>query len=294
MTPPAPRMDPGEAVRLRVRHITRFDYDAPVTQAHSEVRKTPITTPLQKIITTAMTITPDTRLGSRVDHFGNVVRHFNLMEPHDCVEIVAEAVVETTNAVHWAPVLEDDPRPWEQRWAEFLAWSPGVPELPEYGTVRHPVIKGMPGADFTGAVQMLANHFFSEFRYDPDVTHVHSTPQELFQYGGGVCQDLAHAMIGVLRREGIPARYVSGYIYDPKQDDAGDHLRGALATHAWVQTWHPELGWVGIDPTNDKLVDWQYVLVAVGRDYFDVQPVRGVFLGGSGQRLDVSVSVSRD
>ena len=166
--------------------------------------------------------------------------------------------------------------------------------LNEYGEVGHRVTMAMDGADFSAALIELAHYFFSRFRYDPDVTHVHSSPKVLFEQGGGVCQDLAHAMIGVLRLSGVPARYASGYIYDPKQDEEGQHLRGALATHAWLQVWHPELGWVGIDPTNNKLVDWQYSLIGVGRDYFDVQPVRGVFMGSGDQTLTVSVSVSRD
>jgi transglutaminase-like putative cysteine protease len=86
---------------------------------------------------------------------------------------------------------------------------------------------------------------------------------------------------------------VSGYVYDPVDPDEGDPVRGASASHAWVQVWHPELGWVGIDPTNDKLVDWQYVRVAVGRDYTDVQPLRGVFVGPLEQSLDVEVHVKR-
>ena len=115
----------------------------------------------------------------------------------------------------------------------------------------------------------------------------------LFEAGGGVCQDLAHATIGVLRLAGVPCRYVSGYVYDPAGDEEGEHVEGSAASHAWVQVWHPRLGWVGIDPTNDKLVDWQYVRVAAGRDYTDVQPLRGVFVGPREQELDVEVSVRR-
>ena len=105
--------------------------------------------------------------------------------------------------------------------------------------------------------------------------------------------DLTHAMLGVLRLASVPCRYVSGYLYDPGGDEKETALRGAVASHAWVQAWHNELGWVGIDPTNDKLVDWQYVRVSVGRDYSDVQPVRGVFLGTAQQSLEVEVEVQR-
>ena len=86
---------------------------------------------------------------------------------------------------------------------------------------------------------------------------------------------------------------MSGYVYCPGDDDGGEVVRGSNASHAWVQAWHPELGWVGIDPTNDKLVDWQYVRVAAGRDYTDVQPLRGVFVGPREQALEVEVEVKR-
>ena len=147
--------------------------------------------------------------------------------------------------------------------------------------------------DFLTALMDLGAVFQERFRYDPDATDVHSSPEVLFDVGGGVCQDLAHAMLGVLRLGGVPCRYVSGYVYDPVGEDEGEHVRGAAASHAWVQVWHPELGWVGIDPTNDKLVDWQYIRVAAGRDYSDVQPLRGVFVGSRDQRLEVEVEVKR-
>lgn len=95
----------------------------------------------------------------------------------------------------------------------------------------------------------------------------------------------------MLRGAGVPARYVSGYVFGPGKDDVGEHLRGASATHAWVQAWHEGHGWVGIDPTNDKLVDWQYVRTAFGRDYFDVQPLKGMFTGEVEQQLHVAVNV---
>jgi transglutaminase-like putative cysteine protease len=288
-------MRSGTQVRLKIRHVTRFDYEHPVTQAHSEIRQTPRDTALQKIISS------DVKVHSKVpghlswhqDHFDNRVHHFNLLVPHESVEVVAESVVETTNSPYLGQPAPD-PRPCLERWAEFVAWSPGVPKLDEYGQVPHRVTMGMTPDAFLAALEALAGYFFDNFRYDPDATHVHSSPQALFEHGGGVCQDMAHAMIGVLRQADVPARYVSGYIFDPKSDEEGQHLRGALATHAWVQVWHPQMGWVGIDPTNNKVADWQYTLMAVGRDYFDVQPVRGVFMGGGEQTLSVSVTVARE
>jgi len=289
-------MQKGGHATLRVRHTTRFDYSAPVSLSHNVLRLTPVDTTLQNVQATSLTIDPPCQPISHLDYFGNVVHHFNLVEPHEFLEIVSESTVETVNAIcTGSEDGNDDPRPFDQRLAEFITWSKGVPDLPEYATVphAHEIRMEMGEIEFEQALMDVARYFSNNFRYDPDVTHVHSSPKALFEHGGGVCQDMAHALIGVLRLAGIPARYVSGYIYDAKKDEEGDHLRGAAATHAWVQAWHGKFGWVGIDPTNDKLVDWQYVRTAFGRDYYDVLPVSGLFRGLAEQRLQVSVQVKR-
>lgn len=285
--------DPRDKALLLVSHTTRLRYASPVVEAHSEVRKTPVDTGLQRVVTHKLDVDPAAKLRSYIDYFGSHVHHFNLLEPHDELSIRSEAVVETTDAVCCGPQPFDDPRPWSQRLAEYLDWSPAVPHLDEYAEIEHAVSLDLERDAFLWSLEALGATFQSRFRYDPNTTDVHSSPKVLFEAGGGVCQDLAHAMIGVLRLAGVPSRYVSGYVYCPQGDDGGEVVRGSHASHAWVQAWHPELGWVGIDPTNDKLVDWQYVRVAAGRDYTDVQPLRGVFVGPLDQALDVEVSVER-
>lgn len=284
----------GEHIRLRVVHRTRFDYAEPVSMSYNELRMSPVETGLQRIVSHTLDVSPSTRLGTHRDHFGNTVTHFNIIEPHNYLEIVAESVVETTNSISCGPESSPDPRPYSERWTEYLCWSPGVPPLKEYESVPlgHEIDMAMDEIEFGHALYEMARYFYRTFRYDPEVTHVHSSPKELFEHGGGVCQDMAHAMTGVLRNAGIPARYVSGYIFDPAKGEVGQHIRGSGATHAWVQAWHEGYGWMGIDPTNDKLVDWQYVRTAIGRDYFDVQPLRGIFRGHPDQNLEVSVHVS--
>lgn len=283
----------GDKALLMVRHRTRFDYPGPVVEAHSEVRKTPVDTGLQKVVTHKLDVSPGANVRSFVDYFGSHVHYFNLLEAHDRLDIRSEAVVETTDAICCGPHADDDVRSWRERLSEYLAWSPLVPALDAYGEIDHHVRTDLGPEAFLDALKALGAEFTARFRYDSDATDVHSSPAVLFEAGGGVCQDLAHAMIGVLRLAAVPARYVSGYVYDPTQGEDGDRVQGSAASHAWVQVWHPELGWVGIDPTNDKLVDWQYVRVAAGRDYSDVQPLRGVFVGSLDQRLDVEVNVTR-
>jgi len=284
----------GDHISLTVQHKTTISYSAPVTCSHNELRMSPVDTGLQRVLNHNICVMPDTQIRMHRDHFGNNVAHFNLLEPHQRMEIIATSTVETTNAISCGPESAPDPRPYQQRWQEFLQWSPGVPELAEYGSINIPrmISMDMDDIEFGHGLYEMARYFFNTFRYDPDITHVHSSPKELFDHGGGVCQDMAHAMIGVLRQAGIPSRYVSGYIFDPAYGEVtGAHLRGAAATHAWVQAWHEGYGWMGVDPTNKKLVDWQYVRTAIGRDYFDVPPNRGIFCGPADQNVEVAVHI---
>jgi transglutaminase-like putative cysteine protease len=276
-----------------VRHVTELSYGSHVEEAHSEVRKSPGDTGLQRVVTSKLEVEPQTLLRKHRDYFGNVVHHFDLLDPHAALRISAESVVETTHAVACGPESAPDPRPWEERWAEYLCASPFVPDLPHYAEIRHGVNPRLDPDEFLSALQALGAVLKRDFRYEANLTEVDSSPAVFFEKGGGVCQDFTHAAIGILRLARVPARYASGYLYDPATDPAHSELRGAAASHAWAQAWHPALGWVGLDPTNDQLVDWQYVRVAVGRDYGDVQPVRGVFRGAGEQRLTVSVAVTR-
>lgn len=278
---------------LHTTHVTRLVYAEPVVEAYSEVRKTPVDTDTQRVVTAKLEVDPPASVRSHVDYFGSRVSHFNVLAPHDHLTIRAESVVETRDAPDAAPEPDPDPRPWRQRMSEYLGWSPAVPALPHYAGVPHGVSALLPPDAFVPALRALGSDFRARFRHDPAATDVHSSPQVLFESGGGVCQDLAHAMIGVLRLAGVASRYVSGYVYDPAAGEGGDAVLGAGASHAWVQAFHPALGWVGIDPTNDKLVDWQYVRVATGRDYTDVQPLRGVYFGAPSQSLEVEVRVAR-
>jgi len=282
-----------ETALLLVKHVTQLDYAELAVEARTEVRKTPVDTGLQRVVTSKLDVVPPVVVRSHFDYFGTHVRRFNILEPHQAVTVTSESVVETQDAVCCGPEAPPDPRHWTQRLAEFLHASPAVPPLEEYAQIPCSVAPELAPEAFLDALRELGSTFRARFRHDPTATDVHSSPAVLFREGGGVCQDLAHAMLGVLRRADVPARYASGYVYDASPDEGGSHVQGASASHAWVHAWHPELGWVGVDPTNDRLVDWQYVRVAVGRDYTDVQPLRGVFVGGREQKLKVAVHVSR-
>lgn len=133
----------------------------------------------------------------------------------------------------------------------------------------------------------LMEYIHESFRYDTSTTQVSTKAYESWPLRAGVCQDYAHIMIGVLRSQGIPARYVSGYLY-VGEDSA---LVGDAATHAWVEVMIPGIGWIGLDPTNNVEALEQHIRIGTGRDYADVSPLQGVYRGG-GQNLDVKVSVT--
>ncbi len=281
----------NEKVVLGVTHKTSFTYSEPVSQSQNELRMSPVDTGLQRVLRHEISVDPNVNLRDYTDHFGNKVVYFNLLEPHTHLTITATSEVETTNEFSCGIEANPDPRPFADRLVEFLGWTKGVPHLDQYGEI--PVAEGFAStlseADFKTALQEIASYFYQTYTYKADVTNVYSTPQDLFANKAGVCQDMAHALIGVLRYHGVPARYVSGYVLDSQ--DQGADLRGVGATHAWVHAWHEDSGWIGVDPTNNKLVDWQYVRTATGRDYFDVQPVRGVFQGTTEQQMSVAVEV---
>ena len=174
--------------------------------------------------------------------------------------------------------------------ASYLYPSPMAPSSTAIAAWSAQFFPPQQGALAAGRALMRA--IYEEFTYDGTATTTRTLPEEAFQARHGVCQDFAHVMIVAARAHGIPAAYVSGYlrtIPPPGQP----RLVGADATHAWANLWcGEELGWVGFDPTNDMLVRSDHIFTAMGRDYADVAPLDGVFHGGAGQTMAVSVDVA--
>ena len=167
---------------------------------------------------------------------------------------------------------------------DLVGPSPLVPRLPELVTTAEP-FRGPPGLE---TVQSLMHLVHERFEYRPDVTTVETSVQQVLTHASGVCQDLAHVLLGLCRAIGIPARYVSGYIM--ASHEAGAPTRGAAASHAWVEAFTPTHGWRGFDPTNDLMASEHHVKMAVGRDYHDVPPTRGTFRGLAVEELSVAVT----
>lgn len=275
---------------LRLTHETAYAYVGMATESHNEVRLMPLTDEDQSCLEFRITVTPAAKVFS-YEEPGGAVHHFGIRRPHDSLRICAEALVETRRANPFAGLELGDAR-WnfyracEESHAEFLSVSPYVvPIVPAVELAR--TVRTQSDGSILGFLRDLSRRLKREFSYDPDVTHVHTHVSEVFQAKAGVCQDFAHAMLACLRSQGMPCRYVSGYLL------AGDGIRGEQATHAWIECLLPSGRWIGIDPTNDLLANDHYIKVHWGRDYSDVSPTRGVYVGFRTSRLDVSVRVQK-
>jgi transglutaminase-like putative cysteine protease len=182
---------------------------------------------------------------------------------------------------------------WCEDYIDFLTPTAYVPLLPELsGVGLEAELRGQ--GSVAGFVQATSDLIHEKFRYVKGATHVHSSIRDSLSLGAGVCQDFAHLMLAVVRRRGLPARYVSGYLVPKNAAEPGAKLEeviGGQASHAWVEVYMPETGWVAFDPTLGKPVELRHVRVAYGRDYGDAAPMRGVYRGESGQRLSVDVRV---
>jgi len=226
---------------------------------------------------------------------GGTVHYFGVRMAHPILEILAEAVVETRleNPFHGLNFLDPDWSVYDhngtrQEYAEFLPESQYVTindEVRRIAAIARQTDNGSV-AEFLLALNCWVNEALA---YDKDATHVHSTLDEVLLLKAGVCQDFAHLMIACCRSQGIPTRYVSGYLYV----HGVDGMRGEQATHAWVDCMLPNGRWLSLDPTNNVLANDRYIRVHTGRDYSEVTPTRGVYIGAPAKSLDVSVSVDR-
>ena len=281
-------------VQYVIRHTNRFTYSAPISESAMEARMQPRGDDRQRCLRFELTTQPRSRVTAYQDWMGNVVHHFDVPGRHTRLTIVADAVIDMSPAIEQPESLPMSS--WDELDAiaaagdawEGLHASHFARETPLLVTFAEDIHWGR-DADPMTLMRRLNYALFHEFTYTPRHTRVDSPIDDALQARAGVCQDLAHIMIALGRRLGIPCRYVSGYL----SPDPHGHDRSAEgASHAWAEAFLPTLGWVGFDPTNDVLAAERHVRVAVGRDYGDVPPTRGVFKGEAGSELGVLVTVS--
>ncbi len=288
-------------MRLAVRHRTEFLYSQPASQATSQVCLLPRDTRTQRCLSARLEILPPPESVERTaDRFGNNVARFGLERAHERASITAISVVDTDDE---PPALPASSRVRDAR--ETLGRARGPEVLPAEdcllasryvpaSTLARALIDELPPGD-AGVLEYaaaLSGHIYRTFDYDPAFSTVATPLADVIGARKGVCQDFAHVAILVLRRLGVPARYVSGYL-ETLPPPGREKLRGADASHAWFGVYVPGAGWFDFDPTNDKRPNGQYVTTAWGRDYGDVAPLRGVVYGGGKHRLRVEVDVDR-
>jgi transglutaminase-like putative cysteine protease len=280
-------------MRYKVRHVTRFTYESPISESVMEVRMQPRTDALQRCLHFSLTTTPASRVMMYQDHDGNTVHHFNIPARHSRLAVTAEALIE---CVETQPVPDAlGPDAWTQLQtvaASGEAWDYLAPSAFAAPTaLLHAFIAEARierGDDPLSTLRRLTVEIYNRFAYSPRTTRVDSPIDDALQARRGVCQDFAHIFISVARHLGIPSRYVSGYLFhDPALGDRSDDG----ATHAWVECLLPGLGWVGFDPTNNLVAGDRHIRVASGRDYADVPPTRGIYKGASTVNSELAVAV---
>jgi transglutaminase-like putative cysteine protease len=294
-------------MKYRVRHITHYEYQQPVSTCYNRAHLLPRETEYQNTNVPKVIIHPTPSSGSRrIDYFGNREYHFAIHEPHKELSIEVVTDIDLSNTRH-DPLgelqygntclqarekLNAGHHDTETLYArEFLLDSPMIKAnnvLKEYAESCFSDNKSL-----VSAVRELTHKIFTDFEYDSGFTTIATPLDEVLEHRRGVCQDFAHLAIGCLRTLGYPARYVSGYL-ETLPPPGEEKMVGADASHAWFAVYSPGEGWFEFDPTNDTVPLGQHLVTAWGRDYSDVSPLRGVILGGgASQSLQVSVDVAR-
>lgn len=282
-------------MRHRIIHDTIFSYDHPVHESVMEVRLHPASNERQRCEQFSLQITPKTAIHTYIDAANNIINHFQIPGQLTKLHVRAEATVEvhprdplptTVSAEAWAAYETIQNTPMLDM---ILASTYAKPSAALDAFMQEHDISRK--TDPLSTIRTINTVLYQAIRYTPQSTTVDSTIDDVLTHRKGVCQDISHLMIAMCRRIGIPARYISGYLYHRR----GDNDRSQTdATHAWIEVWIPELGWVGFDPTNNMESGERHIIVATGRDYADVTPTRGIYRGVANETLGVSVRINDD
>ena len=284
-------------MRLDIRYLTRFRYAQPVSESQNELRACPATDHRQAVVHYHVTTEPASRVASYHDYWGTRVDTFGVRQLHDRLEVLATATVETQEPVRPLQAVPrralEDGR-FHDTHLEFLQPSSHVSWSDTVAATAHRIAADVED-DVVALAQAVHDHVATNFEYRTGVTQVGVGVDEVHATGAGVCQDFAHLSIALLRALGVPARYVSGYLFTVDDatglDTHDDEVE--VETHAWVEVAVPRWGWFALDPTNAQHVGERHVTIGRGRDYGDVAPLRGVFVGDQRHELDVAVSMRR-
>jgi len=277
-----------------IRHLTKFHYSNMISESVMETRMHPRSDSNQRCLSFSLSVSPRCRVFSYRDHLGNNAHHFDIPIEHTQLVIVAEALVEQQSLGELPHFLSGDA--WKQLDALVAEGDYWEMLLPSEFAKPTPALMGLVDLfdvrrhdDPLMLLHELNGRLYSYFNYLPRSTRVDSPIDEAIESRNGVCQDFAHTMIALVRHLGIPCRYVSGYLY---HGELNTDRSISDATHAWIEAFLPHLGWVGFDPTNNLVTHERHIRTAIGRDYADVPPTRGIYRGRSDSELYVAVQVT--
>lgn len=277
--------------KFTIQHLTTYKYDEPVYDSANQIMLYPIKDSYQEVISHHINITNDPAVETYTDYYNNVVGTFTNHEQHSElviasfleVNVKAKPKPNTSLSVDKQWRLIDNLQ-FEIDYINFLKQVPFDAEDELLVVLKPDDQRKLPLLD---VVQYFCGYIFDHFKYIKGITTVETTVNEIWKLKSGVCQDFAHILLAMLRRLGIPARYVSGYICPNRNG-----MRGEGATHAWVEAFIPDYGWLGIDPTNNCITADNHVRLAVGRNFVDVSPVKGTYKGTAHHTLEVKVIIS--
>lgn len=283
-------------MRFDISYVTTFRYDEAVVESQNELRAAPATDERQQVVHYDVRTIPSARIFSYHDYWGTRVDTFGIRLPHDRLTIIAEATVETArpSVLAASPRLSEAVDGWRDRHIEYLERTAHT----DWGTGLASAVadrRADADDDLVGFVLALHRMIGTTCEYDTNATFVGVDVNDVWDQRRGVCQDFAHLLVACCRAGGVPARYVSGYLFTSDdstgQDVAGDIVR--VETHAWAEVAVPGFGWWGLDPTNRQEVGERHVKIGHGRDYDDVAPFRGIYGGSADHVLEVTVDMRR-
>jgi len=281
--------DPIVTSRLSIRHVTGFIYDGFAESSYNEARMTPLTSNRQQVLEAKLRTGPNASQMTYKDYFGTAVTAFDLHDRHGQLEVTADALVDVMLIPREKPDRDlsnlSEPKVHDT-YAEYLS-STTRTSLPE--KLHKELASKITSDDVDDLVQLVSTMVNDRVAYVPGSTHVTTTAYESWAQKTGVCQDLSHLMIGFLRGQGVPARYVSGYLHPDSEASLGETVTGQ--SHAWVEYFNG--AWNGFDPTNGNDIGLSHVVVAKGRDYGDVPPLKGIYHGAPSRALGVTVEITR-
>jgi transglutaminase-like putative cysteine protease len=276
-----------------IRHVTRFRYSSTITQSVMEVRMQPLTEGPQHCLNFSLATNPRAHVLQYKDYLGNIVHYFDIPGQHSQLAIVAESLVHLSAPTALPEALS--PHCWSE--LDQMVQAADCDDWLQPSKFVHPskLLEGLASDlnvkrrdDPLTLLREINAGISAAFTYSPQTTEVDSPIDHALRDRRGVCQDFSHIMSAMVRELGIPCRYVSGYLFHGTEDND----RSAQdATHAWVEALLPGLGWIGFDPTNNLMAAERHIRVAVGRDYADVPPTKGVFQGDATTELSVAVKV---